>query len=79
MAMATPYLLHHLLESAAVADPSKEAVVDLTGGVAGARRSLTYEKFYGMAAHCSVVLQAAGLERCGKFCCEHGWRRFCRC
>ncbi len=61
--MATPYLLHHLLEAATVTDPSKEAVVDLTGGLAAARRSLTYETFYGMAAHCSVVLQAGGIER----------------
>ena len=57
--MPNPYLLHHLLEQAAAAQPSKEVVVDLVG----ARRSFTYQIFYAMAAHCAAALQSEGLER----------------
>ena len=57
--MPNPYLLHHLIEHAAAAQPSKEVVVDLVGS----RRSFTYEVFYAMAGHCAAALQSKGLER----------------
>ena len=57
--MARPYLLHHLLEEAAAAVPSSEALVDLVG----ARRSFDYETFLALVVHCVGALQGQGLER----------------
>jgi acyl-CoA ligase (AMP-forming) (exosortase A-associated) len=57
--MPHSYLLHHLLEHASSANPSKEGIVDLVG----ARRSFNYGTFHVMVSHCAAMLQQHGLER----------------
>jgi acyl-CoA ligase (AMP-forming) (exosortase A-associated) len=57
--MTNFYLLHHLLEEAAAANLSKEAVVDLIGS----RRSWNYRTLHESAGNCAATLQDQGLER----------------
>lgn len=57
--MGKLYLVQHLLEEAASAEPDKEAVVDLSG----TRRSFDFQSFHGLANSCASELQARGLER----------------
>ena len=57
--MSSSLLIHHLLENAVAANPSKETVVDLVDG----RRSFDYRGFQSMVGNCAAVLQRAGLER----------------
>ncbi len=56
--MAQPYLLHHLLQSAAATAGAKEAVVDLVGG----RRSYDYNSLLALATKSAAVLQQQGLQ-----------------
>ena len=57
--MPRPYLLHHLLEQSACADPSAQALVDLSGP----RRSLNYRAIHGMAGSCAKALRESGVRR----------------
>src|SRR5215813_5386588 len=57
--VAKLYLVQHLLEEAAAADPHKEAVVDLIGS----RRSLGLQSLLTLTHACASTLQERGLVR----------------
>jgi len=57
--VAKPYLINHLLEEAAAADPRKDAVVDLIGS----RRSFDFQSFSMLAQAFASALQERGLFR----------------
>jgi acyl-CoA ligase (AMP-forming) (exosortase A-associated) len=57
--MAETYLLHHLLEQAAAAAPSAEAVVDLVG----TRRVFDYQCLHSLSRRYMTALRQRGIER----------------
>lgn len=57
--MRQPYLLAHLLEEAATCAPTKEGIVDLSGG----KRMFDYATIHAMAKGCAAALQEQGLAR----------------